>query len=77
MRTFVQVLILELDETEGNPANWDWTEIIDTPGVATALHTVEIEPNPTDEQVNVVAQLSNNYRDAVRREIGVIEEVRP
>lgn len=76
MRTFVQVLVLELDETEGNPANWDWTEIIGTPGWASALHTVEVEPDPTDEQVELLARLSTDYRDAVRREVGVVEEAR-
>jgi hypothetical protein len=77
VRTFVQILVLELDETEGNPEKWDWTSIIDTPGSVSALHTVEVEPDPSDEQVDLLARLSTDYRDAVRREIGVIEEVRP
>ena len=73
MRTFVQVLILELDETEGDPTNWDWTSIADTTGLISVVRTVEVEPDPTDEQVDMLARLSNDYRDALRREIGVVK----
>ena len=75
MRTFVQVLVLELDETEGNPENWNWQEMIDTPGSVLVLRPVEVESNPTDDQVKMLDLLSRDYRDAVRREIGVVEEV--
>lgn len=75
MRTFVQVLVLELDETEGSPENWNWQEMIDTPGSVLVLRPVEVESNPTDDQVNLLDRLTTDYRDAVRREIGVIEEV--
>lgn len=75
MRTFVQVLILELDETEGDPTNWDWSEVIDTPGSVLAVPSVEIEPDPSDEQVDTLHHLTADYRGAVRDGLGVVEEV--
>ena len=73
MRTFVQVLILELDETDGDPTHWNRTSIVDTIGIVGVVRTVEVEPYPTDEQVDMLARLSTDYRDAVQREIGVVE----
>lgn len=75
MRTFVQVLVLELDETEGDPANWNWQEMIDTPGAVLAVPSVEIEPDPTDQQVDKLHILTADYRGAVRDALGVVEEV--
>lgn len=77
MRTFVTVLVLEVDETEGNPANWDWSEIINTPGSVHAPQTVELEPEPTDAQVELFVNLTLDYRNAVRDTLGVVEEVEP
>lgn len=74
MRTFVQVLVLELDETEGNPENWNWSEIIDTPGAVFAVPSVEIEPDPDDAQVDLLGRITNDYRDAVRDAVGIVEE---
>lgn len=74
MRTFVQVLVLELDETEGNPENWNWSEIIDTPGAVLAVPSVEIEPDPDDAQVDLLGRITNDYRDAVRDAVGIVEE---
>lgn len=75
MRTFVQVLVLELDETEGDPTNWDWQEIIDTPGAVLAFPTVEIDSDPGDEQVDTMQFLTADYRGAVRDALGILEEV--
>ena len=75
MRTFVSVLILELDETEGNPAKWDWNEIVGTPGSIFTPSTIEVETDPTDEQVELLARLSADYRNAVRDVLGVVDEV--
>ena len=75
MRTFVQVLILELDETEGDPANWNWQEMIDTPGAVLAVPSVEIESDPSDEQADTLHRLTADYRGAVRDVLGAVEEV--
>lgn len=75
MRTFVQVLIMELDETEGDPSHWDWDEMIDTPGSILAAPSVEVEPDPTPEQVDMLHRLTTDYRGAVRDALGVVEEV--
>lgn len=75
MRTFVQVLVLELDETEGNPENWDWQQVIDTPGSVLVVPSVEIEPDPSDTQVDLMNRLTTDYRLAVRDALGVVEEV--
>lgn len=66
---------MELDETEGDPSHWDWDEMIDTPGAILAAPSVEVEPDPSDDQVNMLHRLTTDYRGAVRDALGVVEEV--
>lgn len=73
MRTFVQVLVLELDETEGDPALWDWAKVIDTPGAALAVPSVEIEPDPSADQIDMLHRLTADYRRAVQDQLGIVE----
>lgn len=75
MPTFVQVLVLELDETEGDPADWNWVEMIDTFGSALALSSVEIVDMPTREQVAMLHTLTTDYGRALQDQLGTTLEV--
>lgn len=73
MRTFVQILVLELDESEGDPGNWDWLEIIDTPGSVLAMESVEVVADPSKRDINMFTTLTNDYHNALKREIGAVK----
>ena len=71
MKSYAVVLVLELDEAEGNPANWDWLSVIDTAGSAGVMGCVEIDPDPSSGQVDRFHTMTETYADSLRHELGV------
>jgi hypothetical protein len=66
MATRVVVLVLESDESEGNPLNWNWTELIDSPYSVSAVIAEEIESEPTLKEIETLVALTHEYGDAIR-----------
>lgn len=66
MATRVVVLVLESDESEGNPLNWNWTELIDSPYSVSAVIAEEIESEPTLKEIEALVDLTQDYGKALR-----------
>lgn len=72
MRTFVQILVLELDESQGDPGKWDWSDVIDTPGSVLAMESVEVNADPSKQDIACLTWLTNDYHNGLKSTIGVI-----
>lgn len=73
MRTHMVVLVLDVEEGDGHPADWPWSEIVDTPHALSVVTHAELNPEVTDDMVATFVTLSNGYRDAVMGSVGVKE----
>ena len=71
MRTHVVVLVLDVDEADGHPADWPWSEIVDTPHALSVVTHAELHPEPDDGMVDSFVSLSERYRADVVDSVGV------
>lgn len=55
---YLVVLAVEVEEGQGNPSDWDWATLIDSPLPVDVVRSIE-----TDERVSVV----NNLRRLAAR----------
>jgi len=62
MKTYAVVLILEdLDESDGNPSNWDWSQILDIPTSVFVSGAVQIASQPDVKQIFVLEEATDKF----------------
>ena len=65
MSQHVVVLVIETDTEDGNPADWDWQNVIDSPNPVTVVVSGEVVDYPSDKQVGQMHELAKNFIDSV------------
>lgn len=71
MSTYVVTLVIEdLDETEGNPARWDWAKLLDLPTPVSVLGAAMVPGTPTAGDVTTLSTLSAAFHGAVLLALG-------
>lgn len=71
MATYAIVLVVDTDPGEKDPLDWNWTDIIDSPEPVTALRSVQIKSDPSNDDVVLMDSLAREFIKAVGAEIGV------
>ena len=62
MKTYAVVLILEdLDESDGHPNNWDWSQILDIPTSVFVSGAVQIATQPDEKQITVLEEATDLF----------------
>lgn len=62
MKTYAVVLILEdLDESDGNPSNWNWSQILDIPTSVFVSGAVQIASQPDVKQIFVLEEATDKF----------------
>ena len=62
MKTYAVVLILEdLEESDGNPSNWDWSQILDIPTSVFVSGAVQIASQPDVKQIFVLEEATDKF----------------
>jgi hypothetical protein len=62
MKTYAVVLILEdLDERDGHPTNWNWSEILDIPTSVFVSGAVQITTQPDENQITVLEEATDLF----------------
>jgi hypothetical protein len=70
MATYIVVLEIETDPTEKAPSRWNWAELLDTPHRAACIKEIQVEDAPSDAQYELFRDLTDDYANAVRQEVG-------
>ena len=62
MKTYAVVLILEdLEESDGHPTNWNWSEILDIPTSVFVSGAVQIAAQPDEKQITVLEEATDLF----------------
>lgn len=70
MATNVVVLVLETDESEGDPADWDWNTLVDTPGSVYVAGAAKIKADPEPNEVDGFSGITDIFIKSVANFIG-------
>lgn len=62
MKTYAVVLILEdLEESDGHPTNWNWSETLDIPTSVFVSGAVEIAAQPDENQITALEEATDLF----------------
>lgn len=62
MKTYAVVLILEdLEESDGHPTKWNWSEILDIPTSVFVSGAVQIATQPDENQITVLEEATDLF----------------
>jgi len=71
MNTYAIVLVLEdLEEYEGDPMDWNWSELLDTPASGYVAGCTKIAAHPTPAQVMWLGQNVDEFISNLKEECG-------
>jgi hypothetical protein len=69
MKTYAVVLILEdLEEVDGHPTNWNWSEILDIPTSVFVSGAVQIAAQPDEKQITVLEEATDLFISTLMEE---------
>ena len=69
MKTYAVVLILEdLDESDGHPTNWNWSEILDIPTSVVVSGAVQIATHPNENQITALEEATDLFMATLTEE---------
>ena len=69
MKTYAVVLILEdLDESDGHPTNWNWSEILDIPISVFVSGAVQIAAQPDENQITALEEATDLFMATLTEE---------
>ena len=69
MKTYAVVLILEdLEESDGHPTNWNWSEILDIPTSVFVSGAVQIAAQPDEKQITALEEATDLFMATLTEE---------
>jgi len=71
MSTHMIVLVLDVDPPDGDPADWDWGHVVDTPLPVSVVAHAELDADPDEGTVGRFTALAADFRAAVVDVAGV------